>query len=152
MDQATQFKQTVDSEGRQVQGFRGVPLDGGPRSTAHKRSAHPGLASREDIVVAPIPDIKDLVGIQGHDLGEPLKELGIGFAGSPVVRRADQIDVLGEERLQDQPCLYRLVARDPKSQPVGPESAQGRAHIVAEILFPKHLWLPGSRPLLSLLE
>lgn len=70
----------------------------------HKRSVHARLHGRPDVVVAPITDIQNLADLEGHGLGYPLEELGVGLAGAPVVGCTDQVDVAGEQLPQEPPA------------------------------------------------
>lgn len=111
---------------------------------------HSSLRGRVDVVVAPVPDVQNLVGLEGHGRCHSLEELGVRLARPPVVRRTDQVDVVGEQLSQDSPGPYGLVAGDPEPQSVGSKLPEGGPDVAVQIVFPEALRLPGRGPPLPL--
>ena len=78
----------------------------------YERGVHARSDRRTQVVVDAVADVQDLVVCERHDCSDTAEELWVRLARAPVVRRADQIDIVPEQLTEDLPGPDRLVARD----------------------------------------
>lgn len=149
-NEAREFAEAFHSEGRELLRFLRLPLDRRPRAPAHQRGAHARSDGRAQVVVNAITDVEDLVVGEGGDFCDAPEELRVRFAGAPVVARADEVYIFGEEFTEDLPGTDRLVACDTEPQSVGAQLRMRRPDVVIKVLFAERLRLPGGCTLLPL--